>query len=62
MRIQIKRVNHVFVFQFSVTVADFSADLGRCLFKILFLDNSKTVDSFNQINLKDHRPEDRYLF
>jgi hypothetical protein len=59
---QIKRVNHVFVFHFPVTVADFSADPGRYLLQILSLDNSKTVDSSNQINLKDHSLEDLKLF
>ena len=59
---QIKRVNHVFVFHFPVTEADFSADPGRYLLQILSLDNSKTVDSSNQINLKDHSLEDLKLF
>ena len=62
MRIQIKPVNQVFVFHFPVTEADFSADPGRYLLQILSLDNSKTVDSFNRINLKDHSLEDLKLF
>ena len=59
---QIKPVNQVFVFHFPVTEADFSADPGRYLLQILSLDNSKTVDSSNQINLKDHSLEDLKLF